>query len=107
MDCGAFPHEIEHALEGKHTYAEWRIFGQLSLVLCNVCRLDFASYDPTFFGSPKNAHGSLEKMDLIRSMDKIRIGKDKYCRQCGKRLAFLTFVRQARTLHGYKEEEVG
>ena len=52
MDCGHFEEEIEHALSGKHTYAELRIFGDLTLVLCNFCMVDFGSYHPDFFGLP-------------------------------------------------------
>jgi hypothetical protein len=55
MECGFFPEEIEHVKAGKHTYAEWRIFSELSLVLCNFCYVDFGSYDPTFFGC-RSAH---------------------------------------------------
>jgi len=46
------PLEIEHALAGKHSYAEMRIFDDLTLILCDFCQVDFASHDPTFFGLP-------------------------------------------------------
>jgi hypothetical protein len=42
MECGHDPAEIEQARAGKHTYAEYRIFGDLSLVLCNFCDVDFS-----------------------------------------------------------------
>lgn len=103
MECGNIPQEIEHALAGKHTYAEMRTFGDLSLVLCDFCKVDFGSYDPTFFGLPRDARIGYEKMQFLRTVDHVFIGKDKYCSQCGFRLPFLRFVRQARELHGRAE----
>jgi hypothetical protein len=49
MDCG---HLVDLALTGKYTYAEYRYSGDLSLVLC-IYLVDFASYDPTYFGLPR------------------------------------------------------
>jgi hypothetical protein len=99
MNCGHAEHEIEHALSSEHTYAEWRIFGDLTLVLCNICMLDFGSFHPEFFGLPRSAKIGYEKMHFVRSIDEIYIGKDKYCSACGARLAFLKFVADARALH--------
>ena len=53
MDCGALEEELDHALKGKHTYAEMRIFDNLILVLCNFCMLDFGSYAPTYLACPQ------------------------------------------------------
>jgi len=75
MDCGALPHEIEHALSGKHTYAEFRIFGDLTLVLCDFHQVDFGSYDPIYFGLPKNTKLGFQIMQFVRSIDDIRITK--------------------------------
>lgn len=99
MYCGWLPEEIEHALAGKHTYAEMRIFGDLTLVLCDFCQVDFGSFHPDFFGLPPNARIGYEKMQFVRSVDNIVIGKDKFCPECGCRLAFLKFVEQAHKLH--------
>jgi hypothetical protein len=99
MNCGAIPHEIEHALSGKHTYAEFRIFGDLTLVLCDFCMLDFGSYYPEYFGLPKDARIGYGNMAFVRAVDEVNIGKDKYCPDCGERLAFLKVVAQARALH--------
>ncbi len=96
MDCGHLPEEIEHALTGQHTYAEMRIFGDLTLILCNFCQVDFGSYDPGFFGLPQDARIGFDTMEFVRSVDAVSIGKDKYCPECGRRLAFLEFVDQAR-----------
>lgn len=98
--CGHLPKEIEHALTGVHTYSEMRFFGQLSLVLCNFCMVDFGSQDPTYFGlPPKSRQHSYEKMEHRGQLSDIYIGKDKYCPACGHRLPFLEFVAEARQLH--------
>lgn len=101
MECGHLPEETEDALTGKHTYAEMHIFGDLSVVLCNFCQVDFGSWDPTFFGLPRNAKSKIGygKMQFLRELDTIYIGKDKYCPECNLRLAFLKFVVAARELH--------
>jgi len=101
MDCGADPKEIDEALAGRHTFAEYKIFGDLSLVLCNFCQVDFSSYDPTFFGLPLGERlgmGSGRGWDFIRDVQPF-IAKDKYCSHCGHRLSFLRFVAQARRQH--------
>ena len=61
MECGFDPKEIEHARAGIHTYAEYRIFGDLTLVLCDFCQCDFSSYDPTFFGLPRGTRVGMER----------------------------------------------
>jgi len=98
MDCGFDPAEIEHARTGKHTYEEWRIFGGLSLVLCNFCSADFGSYDPTFFGLPRSSRIDTARWEFVRELQPV-ITKDKCCVHCGYRLPFLEFVTHARELH--------
>ncbi len=83
---------------GKHTYAEYRIFGKLSLVMCNICYVDFSSYDPTFFGLPGRPRIDICRWEFVRDVQPI-ITKDKCCVQCRRRLSFLEFVAQARELH--------
>ena len=100
MDCGSVPQEIEHARQGKHKYAEYRIFGDLSLVLCDFCQVDFSSYDPTFFGLPMGTRVGMERgWQFVRDVEPV-ITKDKCCTKCGYRLPFLEFVARARELHG-------
>jgi hypothetical protein len=99
-ECGHLAQEIEHALAGKHTCAEMRIFGDLSLVLCDFCQVDFGSFHPEFFGLPPKAEIGYAKMQFMRSVPEVFLGKDKYCPQCNLRLAFLKFVVAARQLHG-------
>lgn len=99
MQCGSLPAEIEQAVAGSHTYAEMRIFGDLTLVLCNFCQVDFGSMNPEFFGLPKTAVIGYQKMQFLRSVDDVRISKDKVCPTCQHRLAFLKFVQASRELH--------
>lgn len=105
MECGQLEQEIEHALAGKHTYAEWRIFGDLTLVLCNFCMVDWDSYHPEFFGLPPNTDIGFKRMQLVREPEKIEIAKDKYCPTCGHRIQFLEFLVAARELHSKTNHE--
>lgn len=102
MECGNLPEEIEHALAGRHTYAEMRIFDNLTLVLCDFCQVDFGSFNPQTFGLPREARIGYDKMQFIRSVKEIHIGKDKVCLSCKYRLPFLKFVQRARELYGNK-----
>lgn len=102
-ECGHVEHEIEHALTGRHTFAEMRIFGDLSVVLCSFCQVDFGSFDPVFFGLPCDAEIGFEKMQFVRDAP-VLIGKDKCCPRCNLRLTFLKFVIAARELHGEQEQ---
>ena len=99
MDCGHDPVELQHFIEGKHTYAEYRIFGPHSLVLCNFCQVDFGSYDPTYFGLPPTARIGFEYMSFVRDVIPPPHTFDKVCPQCHCRLGFLQFVSAARELH--------
>ena len=65
MDCGHDLQELQHFAEARHTYAEYRIFESLSLVLCSFCRIDFGSYDPTYFGLPASARIGFERMSFV------------------------------------------
>lgn len=98
MQCGNFPDEIEHALAGKHIYAEVRIFSDLSLVLCDFCQVDFGSMSPEFLGLPGDTRIGYEKMQFSNAIEDVHIIKDKVCPQCQHRLPFLLFVQQAREL---------
>jgi len=101
MECGGSPGEIDEALAGKHSYSEYQIFGDLSLVLCNFCQCDFGSYDPTYFGLPlRTKIGMMDRgWKFIRAVPPV-IVKDKWCPQCRERLSYLSFVVRARELHG-------
>jgi hypothetical protein len=100
MECGSDPREIDEARSGQHTYSEWRIFGELTLVLCDFCSSDFGSYDPTFFGLPRGTRVGMESRgwSFVREVPPVVI-RDKCCSQCGYRLGFLEFVARSRELH--------
>jgi hypothetical protein len=99
MECGCEPEEIEEAKSGYHTYAEYRIFGDLSLVLCNFCQADFSSYDPTYFGLPLGTRIGMQRgWQFVKNVPPT-IAKDKCCPVCRHRLPFLEFVTAARALH--------
>jgi hypothetical protein len=105
MDCGLNSQEIEHARAGVHAYAEYQIFGELSLILCNFCAHDFSSYDPTFFGLPRGARlGMAESRSwtFVRDVQPCVV-KDKCCNHCHYRLPFLQFVLLAREINSRRE----
>jgi hypothetical protein len=105
MDCGSKLEKLGHARVGEYTYAEYRIFRDLSLVLCSFCQWDFSSYDPTFFGLPRGTWVGMEsrRWTFVREVQPV-ITKDKCCAHCGYRLPFLEFVARARELHSDDEE---
>ncbi len=100
MDCGHKPQELHHFAERRHDYAEYRIFGALSLVLCDFCRVDFGSSDPTFFGLPAGARRGFEHLSFVRTVAPPPHTFDKVCLECYRRLCFLQFAAAARELHG-------
>jgi len=63
-------------------------------VLCDFCEVDFASYDPTFFGRSRGTR--LESPQHLSAISQVQITKDKFCPNCRMRLAFLRFVDRAR-----------
>ena len=103
-DCGAFPDELDHCRAGKHTYAEYEVFPGVRAVFCNFCDVDFGSYDQTFFGLPRGKRVDYGCMQFVRKVAPV-IGKDKYCPECRRRLAFLRFVVEAREVNGHAADE--
>ncbi|MBH1969615.1 hypothetical protein FK216_00210 [Moraxellaceae bacterium AER2_44_116] len=99
MECGHSPVELQHALFGQHRYAEMRIFGELTLILCDFCLVDFGSFNAELFGLPKNTRIGYEKMQFLRDIEDIYITKDKICPSCNYRLPFLSFIKKAQELH--------
>ena len=98
-ECGADPEELEHFRQGKHTYQRFEIFDGLELNLCDFCMVDFGSRDPSYFGLPRSSRIGFERMRFVSDVRNPSIGKDKYCPDCGRRLAFLKFVAEARRRH--------
>jgi hypothetical protein len=79
-DCGHDPEELEHLAEGRHTYAEMRIFG---------------INDPTSFGRTPGIRPERE-MTFVCDLLNPEPAKNKYCPSCGHRLALLRFLAGAR-----------
>jgi hypothetical protein len=100
-DCGAKPDELEHLKQRKHSYTVYEVFPGLELTLCDSCCVDFTSYNPDFFGLPKDTKIGLGTgaLNLIRSLDQPPVQLGKVCTQCGLRLTFARFVVLARKQH--------
>ena len=99
-ECGGFPLELEHFRAGRHSYAEYEVFGGLRLVLCNFCDANFSTFDPVFFGLPRNAPCGHESMRHVLTVKPAGTSRDRFCPSCRYRLAFLRFVMRARARHG-------
>ncbi|WP_321470532.1 hypothetical protein [uncultured Paludibaculum sp.] len=89
-DCGADPIELVHLAEGRHKYAEFLVF-DTAIILCDFCRVDFGSYTPGYFGQSHRVHPG-KGMTFVRDVLNAQASKDKYCRNCQRRLAFLRFL---------------
>jgi hypothetical protein len=96
-ECGHLDEEIKHFK--SHKYSEMRIFGNLSLILCNFCQVDFGSFNPEFFGLSRKSKIGFEKMQFVNSVENVSIVLDKFCPECHHRIQFLKFVADARELH--------
>ena len=95
-ECGGDPTELEDLAARRHTYAEVRALG-VAIVLCDFCQADFSSYSPSYFNQPANARLGLGEFEFIRDVTDLRVGKDKFCPSCRRRLAFLRFVSDVRS----------
>lgn len=100
-ECGADPCELEHLAEGRHTYAECLVFDS-PIILCDFCMVDFGSFTPAYFGRTHRVYYG-KGVTLIRDVPNPQTSKDKYCEQCGQRLAYLRFLVKVR--EGGREEE--
>lgn len=89
-DCGADPAELSHLAEGRHKYAEFLIFDS-PIVLCDFCQVDFGSYAAEYFGQSYRVRLG-KGLTFVRDVADPQPSKDKYCANCGKRLAFLRFL---------------
>jgi len=96
MECGHLEEEIQHAIEGKHTYSEMRVFNDLCLILCNFCQVDFGSYKSETFNLAKGKRIGFENMQFLREITDHSIRKDKVCSNCMSRLPFLKFLSEVR-----------
>ncbi len=95
------PVEIDHAREGAHTFAECRIMGDISLVLCNFCQVDLDSIRPEYWGEYNTRRIGFADLEFVRRIDDVQIGRDKYCPECGERLTLLIALKKIRDLHAH------
>ena len=93
-ECGGDPQELDELARGEHEYHRYEVFDQ-SLVLCDFCDSDFASYFPETFGLPA---GPCQEYPLerISRIEDPKPDVDEYCPSCQHRLAFLLFLQAAR-----------
>ena len=94
-ECGGDPESLARFRKGESTYHTVRMFGGLELVLCEVCMVNFGSHDPEFFGQQGHAIG-FEHMDIVKQIQSPSARNDFFCPNCGYRLKFLRFVKDAR-----------
>ena len=94
FDCGHAPDELGELEREEHDYHRYELFGQ-TLVLCDFCDVDFASYYPEYLGLPE---GSCRDYPLERlsKVDSPKPAEDWYCPSCQRRLAFVSFLVNAR-----------
>ena len=92
-DCGHASEEIEHFHSEVHTFAEFEVFGS-NIVLCDICAVDFASYDPSCFGLTAGTRIGLGTFDFrqLKTIENYQISKDKVCPVCNHRLRFLNWM---------------
>jgi hypothetical protein len=99
-DCGwDVPAEIEHLNEKRHSYTTYEIYRGLRLILCDFCVVDFGSYSPEYFGFERGRQISMRDFSLVKQIEHPGLIKDKFCRQCSRRLKFLNFVAEIRRIN--------
>ena len=98
-DCGTTPRGLECFQQGKHEYHRMVVFPGLELTLCEFCKVDFSSYDPTYFGLPPGCRVHFDSMQFVQDVRDTPLVLDKVCPECGRRIGFLKFLAAARELH--------
>ena len=107
MDCGPSERSLEilrqdikeNYAHDSATYSKYRAFEKFECVICDLCTYDFMSYDPTYFGFNKDVKLWPSNFQFLKQIETPKIEKDKYCTNCGKRLAFLLFLKQVRGMN--------
>jgi hypothetical protein len=95
FECGADRGELEDLAAGEHTYAELLALGA-RIVLCDVCRADFGSYDPAYFNRRPGMRLGPSDLQVVRELEDPAPALDGFCRRCQQRLAFIRFLVQVR-----------
>ncbi len=94
MECGANEFERDHYQD--HEYAEYEVYFQQKLIFYDFCKIDFSSYDATFFGFHPTKTLGISDWAYIRSVQDKELRNDKYCPNCQYRLSFLKFIYKCR-----------
>jgi hypothetical protein len=92
--CGGEPEEVESARSGEHHYA-WLRLGERHVLLCSFCQEDFGSDEPTWWQADMRARPGCENLEYVHAVAPQPTVRDKFCDQCGKRLAYLKFIQSA------------
>ena len=100
-DCGGTEGtltKMEHP-ERKDVYTVYEVYKGLHLTLCQFCSIDFGSYHPEYFGFEKEQRMSITNFNFVKQVENPTIVKDKFCRECNRRLKFLNFVVAIRQIN--------
>jgi len=104
IDCGASERSLDILRidiedDFKHdskNYALYRAFGVTEEIFCNFCPYEFTSYSPEFYGFDKNKKFAPTDFQFLKQITEPEISKDKFCKSCNRRLAFLLFTKLLR-----------
>ena len=107
FECGVLEDQVAMLREAIQTafehdsvnYGVYRIFDALEITLCDFCAIDIGSYDPEYFGLRKDDKLGFQDLHIARKLHEPSVGKDKYCPECNRRLAFINFLLQAREMN--------
>ncbi len=104
MECGTLPDQVEllrqdiaeRYAHDSVEYCTYRVFDTFELTLCDSCAIGIGSYRPEYFGLAGNRRLGFEELDLLKRITAPSLGKDKYCPECKKRVAFIDVVLKVR-----------
>ena len=89
----------ENFIHDSVVYSNYRAFGELEIIMCSLCTLDFICMNPEFLGLPKDKKIWPSCFQFLNVIEGPKIEKDKFCSSCNMRLAYLLFVKQMRELN--------
>jgi len=105
--CGASERSVEILKQDiKENYkrdsvqiCEYRAFEEIECVICDLCILEFTSYNPEHFGFKKDVKMWPSNFQFLKHIEKPQLVKDKYCNNCNERLAFILFTLKLREIN--------
>ena len=107
IDCGASERSInllnqdikENYKHDSVQFSLYRAFEEIECVICDLCTLEFTSYNPEHFGFKKGIKMWPSNFQFLKHIEKPVIVKDKYCNNCNERLAFILFTLKLREIN--------